>query len=261
MAKAKLYVLDGGKTFVDRGFIHMYNGRGEVFPMANNSYYIDHPKARILVDTGFDTQDWYPGQYPFLGPVSWEQSAEQNVAAQLEKIDVSVDDIDYVVMTHLHVDHTGYLPLFGGKKAKIIVQRRELEHAYVPMPFTWTARRTFDRPDLNYELITGSCELVGGVEIMLTTGHTPGGQSLVVRLGNMGTIILVGFCSTQENFAGKGVERRGKLIPPPMSYSNADAVESMRRILMLAARHEAQIFYPHDRRLFEAMRHVPEYYD
>ena len=97
------------------------------------------------------------------------------------------------------LEHAGYLPVFGGKRAKILVQRGELEYAYANAnrknalePFhSWmNSRRHFDLADLNYMPLDGDYTLADGVEIFFTPGHTPGYQMVKVNLMRDGVIIL-----------------------------------------------------------------------
>src|SRR5436305_3298254 len=87
-------------------------GNGEQMPV--NVHVIDHPDARVLVDTGMtELHPAVADMDPRLQPLT-----EQ---------DLDLDDIDIVVSTHLHFDHCGGNHLFAGKPT--YAQRRELEDA------------------------------------------------------------------------------------------------------------------------------------
>jgi hypothetical protein len=82
---------------------------------------------------------------------------------------VSVDNIDYVVLSHLMSEHAGYLPFFAGKKAESVVQKNEWDYANrIRMPrrldeepaleqfHSWThGRKLFEPPGLNWKFIDG----------------------------------------------------------------------------------------------------------
>ncbi|HEY0387599.1 MAG TPA: MBL fold metallo-hydrolase [Gaiellales bacterium] len=125
---------------------------------------IDHPDARLLVDTGMtelhaDVTDMDPQLRP------------------LSEQDFDVAGIDIVVNTHLHFDHCGGNHLFAGKP--IYVQRQELGLARGPEPYTipeWV-----DAPGVEYVAVDGEFELLPGVRLVPAPGHSPGMQVVVVE--------------------------------------------------------------------------------
>jgi N-acyl homoserine lactone hydrolase len=125
---------------------------------------IDHPDARLLVDTGMtelhaDVTDMDPQLRP------------------LSEQDFDVAGIDTVVNTHLHFDHCGGNHLFAGKP--IYVQRQELGLARGPEPYTipeWV-----DAPGVEYVAVDGEFELLPGVRLVPAPGHSPGMQVVVVE--------------------------------------------------------------------------------
>src|SRR3954465_14457996 len=124
---------------------------------------VDHPDARVLVDTGIT--ELHPAVAdldPRLLPLS-----EQ---------DFDLAGIDMVVNTHLHFDHCGGNRLFGGKP--IYVQRRELDDARNEDDYTipeWV-----DAPGVTYVPIDGEHELLPGIRLVPGPGHTPGSQGVIV---------------------------------------------------------------------------------
>ena len=262
MANAKLYVLDLGMHYMYKGFHLGFKDLFETEEGGHVIQYIDHPEGKILWDVG-----WELSKCPIVGkfpqkPEGYVQGPEQTLEAQLKKIGVGLDDIDYVVMSHLMDDHAANLPLFHNKKAKIIVQREELKYAYYPEPFhTWMySRKNFDEPNLNWKLIEGPYKIVEGFEVIPAPGHTPGYQYGILRLKNTGTVGLVG-CEIAENFYGRGLYATQDMIPPGVCYNAAEALKSMRRFLTIIESERGQIFYRHDYPQFKKLRKPPEYYD
>jgi glyoxylase-like metal-dependent hydrolase (beta-lactamase superfamily II) len=282
MTDAKLYVLSNGRMWIEKGFVYLYGGKEDsgkpyepkALEISNSSYFIDHPKAKILFDLGWTVEDF--GQPLFQGfpmraneeGLTIKQAPDENPKSQLEKIGVSIDDIDYVVISHLFVDHDGWLPLFRGKKARIIVQRREFEYAYSHLnpktalePYmSWLYWKDhFDHPDLNYELIEGDHFLVEDVEIIFTPGHSPGYQRMKVKLEESGTIILSS-CEFKHMYYGYGLYADAPGIPHTWSYCHPEELRGHRRILEIAKRENAQIFFGHEMEQFESLKKVPEFY-
>jgi len=133
---------------------------------------IDHPEARVLVDTGMTELHPSAGDLdPRLRPLS-----EQ---------DFDVASVDIVVNTHLHGDHCGGNHLFAGKP--IYVQRQELEDArgggdiYI--------REWVDAPGVRYEAVDGEHELLPGVRLLPAPGHTRGTQVVVVETGGRPVVV------------------------------------------------------------------------
>src|SRR3954467_12136486 len=132
-------------------------------PMPVYVHIIDHPEARVLVDTGMTqlhpaVADMDPCLYP------------------LEEQDFDVQSVDIVVNTHLHFDHCGGNHLFAGKP--IYVQRQELDDARnqndYPIP-EWV-----DPPGMPDIPGGGELELLPGLRLLLTPGHTRGSQVVVI---------------------------------------------------------------------------------
>ena len=144
---------------------------GERMPV--NVHIIDHPKGRVLVDTGMtELHPAVADMDPRLSPLS-----EQ---------DLDLTSIDIVVNTHLHFDHCGGNHLFAGKK--IYVQRRELDDARSKEDYTipeWV-----DAPGVQYMPIDGEHELLPGIRLVPAPGHTDGMQMVVIETG--GRPIIVG---------------------------------------------------------------------
>src|SRR5256885_3676761 len=140
--------------------------------MPVNVHVIDHPDARVLVDTGMT--ELHPAVAdidPRLQPLS-----EQ---------DLDLDSIDIVVSTHLHFDHCGGNHLFAGRP--IYVQRQELEDARTEDDYT--IREWVDAPGVRYETIDGERELLPGLGLVPAPGHTRGMQVVVVETGGRPVVL------------------------------------------------------------------------
>lgn len=284
MNNSKLYVLTCGSIWVERGFLthfgtYLDTGKPyEVgsFPISSSQYFIDHPQAKIVVDLGFTIEDWkirvgfpHRASQPGVADSHFKQERDQNPKAQLEKIGVTLDDIDYVIISHLMEEHAGYLPLFNRKKAKIVVQRTEFEYAYsnanpksALTPFhSWMYHRQhFDLPGLNYMLIEGDYTLVDGVEIIFTPGHTPGYQMVRLDLKKEGAIFLSP-CELESMYFGIGVNAQAPGIPHAFSYSLGDELRNFRKIAALAQKEKGRIFFGHDQAQFNTLKKIPEFYE
>jgi N-acyl homoserine lactone hydrolase len=116
---------------------------------------IDHPDARVLVDTGLT--ELHPAVAdldPRIRPLSTQ--------------DLDLATVDIVVNTHLHFDHCGGNHLFAGKP--IYVQRQELDDARNLTDYT--IREWVDPPGVRYVPVEGEHELLPGL-VWLTHEHEP----------------------------------------------------------------------------------------
>jgi N-acyl homoserine lactone hydrolase len=103
----------------------------------------------------------------------------------LSEQDLDLESIDIVVSTHLHYDHCGGNHLFAGKP--IYVQRRELEDARGPEPYT--IREWVDAPGVEYVAVDGEHELLPGLRLVPAPGHTAGMQVVVVETGERPVVV------------------------------------------------------------------------
>ena len=134
---------------------------------------IDHPDARILVDTGMTE----------LHPAAADMDPH---ITPLNEQDLDLASIDIVVNTHLHFDHCGGNHLFAGKP--IYVQQRELDDAHGPEEYT--IREWVDAPGVEYIPVDGEFELLPGIRLVPAPGHSDGMQMVVIETG--GRPIIVG---------------------------------------------------------------------
>jgi glyoxylase-like metal-dependent hydrolase (beta-lactamase superfamily II) len=140
------------------------------------AWYIGGGKHHILVDTGGHD----PEATELHGP--YRREPDQDPLSQLAALGVRAEDIDVVILTHLHWDHATNAHLFP--RARIYVQRRELQYAVAPLaPHRW-AYEAYPPVPLHsdrYKVLDGDAEIADGVQVYLTPGHTPGLQGVAVH--------------------------------------------------------------------------------
>jgi N-acyl homoserine lactone hydrolase len=141
-------------------------------------YLVEHPGGLLLVDTGM-------GSHPEVD--AWYQPHRIPLAAALAAVDTKIDDIRYVVNCHLHFDHCGGNPALPGRP--VFTQRAELDAARHVTDHTLP--ELIDHPGVRYEELDGESEILPGVLILPTPGHTTGHQSIVVTRGD-GTVVVAG---------------------------------------------------------------------
>lgn len=145
---------------------------GELMPVY--VHVIDHPEARILVDTGMT--ELHPAVVAAFDPRLYP----------LNRQDFDISGIDIVVNTHLHADHCGGNHLFPGKP--IYVQRRELDDARSDRS-EYPIREWVDVPGVRYVPVDGEFELLPGLRLVPAPGHTAGMQVVVVETGSRPIVV------------------------------------------------------------------------
>jgi glyoxylase-like metal-dependent hydrolase (beta-lactamase superfamily II) len=143
-----------------------------------HGFVVTHPGGAVLVDTGVGGPD---------DVLSDWRVVNRTVADALADLDMTPGDIDLVINTHLHFDHCGQNAVF--KHAACYVQRAELERAKAE------ARELYDWfgfMDARFELLDGDAEVLPGVSVITTPGHTSGHQCVVVRSGDGVADLLTG---------------------------------------------------------------------
>src|SRR5262249_41658161 len=159
--------------------------RGERFIMSEPicCYLADTRNGWILLDAGFDpvyirnrelTERYFysTANYP---PVV---SPEHELPFQMRQLGLGVSDVSCVVLSHLHLDHAGYLKYFH--HAPVHIQRVEYEHGFSAARPTSYFLDDYNSPEIKWQLHDGDWEIVPGLELLSTRGHTPGHQSAVV---------------------------------------------------------------------------------
>lgn len=164
------------------------------------SYLIETEQERILIDTGLnpaaiaDPADFY-GRPEAFGVVGLEQA--QSIAEQLD-----TSTLTKVVLTHLHYDHVGGLPLLPAS-VPVVVQRREWEAGQdaAASQRNFFFPRDYAGDERELVLIDGDHDLLGdgSIELLLTPGHTPGHQSVRVGEGLILGVDVAHFASTFDD--------------------------------------------------------------
>lgn len=215
-------------------------------------YLVEHPEGLVLFDTGLsydlvrDPHTYGRFGAPFLEEfcASVEMSEADTPPNRLAEVGVAPEEVDCVVLSHLHMDHAGNLEAFPD--AEFVVQRRELEHAWWPYGLQ---RRFYLDGDFGvlrspaYDVldVDGEYDVFGddSVVCLPTPGHTPGHQSLRVELAETGTVVLGADLAHLQY----GYEEE---LLPPFDWHAEQAVKSIRDVKRLERRTDATVFLTHD---------------
>ncbi|WP_202320298.1 N-acyl homoserine lactonase family protein [Archaeoglobus neptunius] len=138
---------------------------------------IDGGDEKIVVDAGVEeAKNGLVHGFPGKG------GGEKSLREALERANMKPEDVDKLIITHLHFDHVANAKLFHN--ARIYVQKREWESALNP-PMHY--RQTYDEnmilplEEMDLCLVCGDAEVAEGIRVVLLPGHTKGLQGVSVR--------------------------------------------------------------------------------
>jgi N-acyl homoserine lactone hydrolase len=178
-----------------------------------HGFVVTHPGGAVLVDTGVG------GPEDLLN--DW-RVVNVSAADALAELDMSPADISLVINTHLHFDHCGQNAVF--KHAPFYVQRAELARARRESP---ALSGWFDFMGARFELLDGDTEILPGLSVIATPGHTVGHQSVAVETGGGPPDLLIGDAAyTPRQYTGP----LGQELPPGQAADRPSWETSIRRV-------------------------------
>jgi len=199
-------------------------------PCASVSYiwYLEGSQPKTLIDAGAKAGGGFPDKL-------------DTVEDGLVRLGLKPEDIEIIILTHLHHDHIELAHLY--KNAKFIVQKKELDYARNPHPIDAHLYRKDLFGDLPFELVDGEKEIIPGVTVFPTPGHSPGGQSVEIRTA-AGKAIITGFCcllatlEQTEAMKKAGLEVSAPLIHQDVRDVYDSALEVKRRADIILSTHD-----------------------
>lgn len=227
MAVYTIHPLAVGFNETDQGIMTYQRFYGKRIVLPIYAFAIMGGDRKILVDTGLED---------FVVPDDLEERIGfpvMNFEDALETIGWTPEDVDVIIHTHLHNDHCENDALCTN--AEVYVQKAELDFCMEPHPID---HRYYPDvlEDVNIKTVEGDAEILDGIKVLFTPGHTPGGQSIAVNT-EKGVALITGLCCNAENFP-----QGGGVICPGVHIDAIQAYESMKRI-----RETADILIPiHD---------------
>lgn len=210
-----------GNIILDKSAMTYMSGVGTNVTVPVWGAAVEGNGLKILVDTGIAEPDKYVSYHP-----CWQEK-DETLEAALAELGWGFNDIDIVVNSHLHYDHSENNPLLPN--ARFFVSLREWEYAKNPIATQrWLYGHNWDRSPLsvmNYVLINQDLyDVVPGIKTIETPGHSAGHQSVLVQTGE-GVVCIAGDAACfMENFTGP---------TPPGGLTSAEqalaSIEKMRR--------------------------------
>ena len=159
---------------------------------------------------------------------------------QLRRAGVGLDEIDALVMSHFHVDHTGGIRYFADGRP-VYVQGAELDFGLSPAaePAQWLPH--YDDPKINWQRLDGDTDLADGIRTIFSPGHAPGHQSYLFDLPESGKHLLAfDAVPMMEN-----VEKDAPIAVGSIPEQKPLIRESHDRVVAVAAAEGARLFPGH----------------
>lgn len=210
---------------------------------------IEHPDGLIVIDTGEVTAikdlDHYLSKentfnrFLFKKVTRFDIEPQDELDFQFEKINLKLQDVELVVLTHLHLDHTDGLKFFP--KSEIIVGDFEYRNPSTNMPSTYPDWFNPNRVKYQNNQIDafGAAYLISkNLFYVPTPGHTPGHSSIVFKTDDFDII-----------FAGDTSYNQEQVLTGELAGVNADygkSRETYRSLLAYAAKHKTIYLPSHD---------------
>ena len=267
----RVYLLDYGVLAGEPGWFIpnplLYVEMGDVRRIAEKHKWVEIPVTGALVEHRdgyvlFDT-----GSHPEASKV-WTQatwqvfpmvkfSDENRVENQLKLVGLKPEDVTFIVLSHMHLDHLGQAYVFKDAKTPLIVHKKEIQNA---LYFYWLNRIGAYQP-VDLEALKGSnwypvdvthFELLPGVEIIWVGAHTPGSIMLRVTTNEGNSYVFTGdFTHLPQELE---VENKGWLLADLDEY-----ISGMKLLKLMLKRPRTNVVISHDPDLWSKYPKAPKF--
>jgi glyoxylase-like metal-dependent hydrolase (beta-lactamase superfamily II) len=215
-------------------------------PLAMRCLLVETPAALVLIDNGVGNKE--DGR--FMDIYGIENAGTPTVLEDsLRALGFRPEDIDIMIDTHLHFDHAGGNTVredgeirLTFPRAEYVVQRGEFEWAHRRneriqasyLPYNFDPVEQAGR----FRFVEGDAEIIPGVSVRPTPGHTPHHQSVLIRSGGETACFLADVIPTSAHLP----------LPWIMGYDVEPLVtlESKRSLLAQARRENWLLIFEHD---------------
>lgn len=255
----RLYVLDCGTLIYNNP--ETYNLTRQEVQNTNMSvpcYLIVHPRGTLVFDTGLgDSHVGRPfnettlNAQPNSPSTSYFVLVTRTLKSQLDGVRHPMDAIEYLALSHPHSDHVGNANAFVG--ATWLVQQGDYDAMFGPAVSAESINPAYAAlKNRKRRIIEGDHDVFGDGTVVLkyTPGHTPGHQSLYVKLAKTGGVVLSGdlYHYPEERTLNRLPEREKKTATPA---SRAKLEIFMKEV-------GAQLWIEHDITAYSKLKHAPE---
>lgn len=205
--------------------------------------YIEHPDGKkLLWDAGVPRdweQRWGPTGLDQFFPVD-AVTEDMWLDSRLRQLGIEPGDIDYLVLSHLHMDHAANARMWADTGTTIVVDEKEKKGALSFDGYSQGAHIRSDYDGLELTTINEDTELLPGIKLLRTPGHTWGTLTLQVDLADTGTML----------FTSDSLYRSESYGPPAIAagivYDTVAWFNSVERVRSVADQTNAKVIFGHD---------------
>ena len=262
----EFYILDTGYLLTDKNNVVAASTMAtRSNPDVKHTFYrlpvmnilIHHDKGWILYDVG-SHPDAMKGHWPECLQEGYQlfQTIEQRPEVQLALCGLRPEDIDTVILSHMHFDHTGNIHLY--KNADVYVPKADFEFSQStvhqstdPTTYVGYCKKDLEVPVRQYILVEDEFEIVPGVEVINLPGHTPGLLGLVIHLEQEGTYIFPMDAVYTCEIYGPPAKASGLL------HNRSEYFKSIEKVRRLEKKYNATVIPAHDWDLFQTLKKAP----
>jgi N-acyl homoserine lactone hydrolase len=260
----KVHVLDCGAMSCDLTWLLLKPGRSirprsqkdkpvEWYPCTTHAVLVETDEGTMLWDTScprdWETR-WEPTGLQEFFPYD-QVGDEQYLDVRIGQLGLSPEQIDTVVLSHLHFDHAGNVRAFAETGARLVCNDKEKEFAFGFDGVFAGAHLKTDYEGLEFETVAGDTEYLPGVTLIEAPGHTPGTMAMKVDLAETGTMIF----TSDAVYMG---DSYGPPATPAAIVNDLSAwYASVEKLRGLAERTNATVVFGHDAEQLRSLRLAP----
>lgn len=225
------------------------NESGEQIELPVFSYLLNTSDGYILIDTGFNEDILENKEGQAQNRKLGKFGLKFHISNVLEQVNVKVDEIRFVIMTHLHYDHAGGLKPFADRSTKILAQKDEIEYAlFSGLCYGDAFYRHKDLPaGNNWVPITQNYfGISNSIRLLKVGGHTAGSQIIDVTTMKGNKYLILGDLVHMHEEYDKENTGEAALTNEFIIWKNA-----IRQIKFFNEKTETKYLFNHDRRLMD----------
>jgi glyoxylase-like metal-dependent hydrolase (beta-lactamase superfamily II) len=254
LTSVRVYVLDCGTIISNRpeGFGLT---RDDVFNpnFSDPCFLVMHPRGMLLFDTGLP--DSHVGRPIYENMMGYEGILKfTTLRGELANIGVTAPMITYLAISHSHWDHVGNANDFLG--STWLARKAEYDFMFGPSANAVSLKNYGAlEHSKNIKFIDGDFDVFGDGSVVLlsTPGHSPGHQSLYVKLAHTGGVVISG------DLYHYSAERKLGRVPPREQSSETPA--SRKKVEDFLARTHSQLWIGHAIDWYRDAVKAPGWYD
>lgn len=253
----ELYAMEcGTATFTN---IDMFADDGSMAglerTLVDPCFLIRHPQGDLIWDTGFSDALAAQAGGMQIDAIGAHAAMPHTLASQLQQLNLTPADIEFVSFSHMHSDHTGNGNLFAGstwivdadeRAAMFSAEGRADAQGFAGYSQLENAEtRLIEANEARHDVFGD-----GSVVIIQAPGHTPGHSLLLVRLANAGPVLLTGDMYHLS-------ESRQRRLVPRFNFDRAQTLASMDLVDTIEREENARVIRQHVQEDFDSLPAFP----